>query len=153
SEKGFNRLMDAINALDSLPTSSISDFDVNSWKKDCYAAMNDDFNSPVLIANLFEAVKHINIIKEDKEKITAEDISILKETMKAFVFDVLGLVNKTDEKNDTDKLSGTVELLIKLRADARANKDFATSDKIRDELAKIGIQLKDGKEGTTFSVN
>ena len=153
SEKGFNRLMDAINALDSLPTSSTSDFDVNSWKKDCYAAMNDDFNSPILIANLFEAVKHINIIKEDKEKITAEDISILKETMKAFVFDVLGLINKTNEKNDTDKLSGTVELLIKLRAEARANKDFATSDKIRDELAKIGIQLKDGKEGTTFSVN
>ncbi len=153
SEKGFNRLMDAINALDSLPTSSISDFDVNSWKKDCYAAMNDDFNSPVLIANLFEAVKHINIIKEDKEKITAADISILKETMNAFAFDVLGLVNKADEKNDADKLSGTVELLINLRSEARANKDFATSDKIRDELAKIGIQLKDGKEGTTFSLN
>lgn len=153
SEKGFNRLMEAINAIDSLPASSTSDFDVNSWKKECYAAMNDDFNSPILIANLFEAVKHINIIKEDKEKITAEDISTLKETMNAFVFDVLGLVNQADKKNDTDKLSGTVELLISLRSEARANKDFTTSDKIRDELAKIGIQLKDGKEGTTFSLN
>lgn len=153
SEKGFNRLMEAINTLDSLPASPTSDFDVHSWKKECYAAMNDDFNSPILIANLFEAVKHINIIKEDKEKITAEDISLLKETMNAFVFDVLGLVNQADEKNDTDKLSGTVELLINLRSEARANKDFATSDKIRDELGKIGIQLKDGKEGTTFSLN
>ena len=114
--------------------------------------MNDDFNSPILIANLFEAVKHINTIKEEKESITSEDLSLLKETMHTFVFDVLGLVDSSTEDDYSDKLSGTVELLIKLRAEARVNKDFATSDKIRDELIAIGIQLKDGKEGTTFSV-
>lgn len=153
SEKGFNKLMEAINSLDNLSTSSSSSFDVNSWKKECYKAMNDDFNSPILIATLFEAVKHINTIKEEKESITAEDLTLLKETMHAFVFDVLGLVDSSSENDNSDKLSGTVELLIKLRAEARVNKDFATSDKIRDELLEIGIQLKDGKEGTTFSVN
>ena len=153
SEKGFNRLMEAINLLDSLPTSSTSNFDVNSWKKECYKAMNDDFNSPILIATIFEAVKHINSIKEEKESITVEDLKTLKETIHAFVFDVLGLVDSSSEDDNSDKLSGTVELLIKLRAEARINKDFATSDKIRDELIEIGIQLKDGKDGTTFSVN
>ncbi len=152
SEKGFNRLMEAINVLDSLTTSSTSSFDVNSWKEECYKAMNDDFNSPILIATIFEAVKHINSIKEGKESITTEDLKILKETIHAFVFDVLGLVDSSSEDDNSDKLSGTVELLIKLRAEARLNKDFATSDKIRDELIEIGIQLKDGKEGTTFSV-
>ena len=153
SEKGFNRLMEAINLLDSLPTSSTSNFDVNSWKKECYKAMNDDFNSPILIATIFEAVKHINSIKEEKESITVEDLKTLKETIHSFVFDVLGLVDSSSEDDNSDKLSGTVELLIKLRAEARINKDFATSDKIRDELIEIGIQLKDGKDGTTFSVN
>ena len=152
SEKGFNKLMEAINSLNNLRTSPTSNFDVNSWKNKCYIAMNDDFNSPILIANLFEAVKHINTIKEEKESITSEDLALLKETMHAFVFDVLGLVDSSTEDDHSDKLSGTVELLIKLRAEARLNKDFATSDKIRDELIAIGIQLKDGKEGTTFSI-
>ncbi|UOB16542.1 cysteine--tRNA ligase [Abyssalbus ytuae] len=153
SEKGFFRLMEALGSLKSLAISaSTSAFDVNSWKNECYEAMNDDFNSPILIANLFEAVKHINNIKEGKETISENDLSLLSEAMNTFIFDVLGLVDAATEENDSDKLSSTIELLIKLRAEARANKDFATSDKIRDELAEIGIQLKDGKEGTTFSI-
>ena len=155
SEKGYNRLMDAFHSLSHFEPGKTSDFDVAAWRQKCYDAMNDDFNSPILIAQLFEAVRHINIIKEGKASISAEDLELLKKTMHDFIFEVLGLVDNA-EAADNDfgkKLGGTVELLIKLRAEARANKDFATSDKIRDELIALGIQLKDGKEGTTFSID
>jgi cysteinyl-tRNA synthetase len=115
--------------------------------------MNDDFNTPILIANLFEGVKYINQIKEGSATITSEDLVILKNTINAFVFDILGLENSSKSESGTDKLSGAVDILIKLRQEARANKDFALSDKIRNELTAVGIELKDGKEGTTFSVN
>ncbi|MCK5442520.1 MAG: cysteine--tRNA ligase [Maribacter sp.] len=153
SEKGFNRLIDALDNMSGLETGVNTDFNVADWKQKCYDAMNDDFNTPILIANLFEAVKHINLIKEGKENITLSDKELLQQTMNSFVFDVLGLENKNDGHQDSDKLQGVVELLIQLRNDARGNKDFATSDKIRDQLLAMGIQLKDGKEGTTFSIS
>ncbi|GAB5472341.1 MAG: cysteine--tRNA ligase [Maribacter sp.] len=153
SEKGFHRLMDALQILKSLESRKNSDFDVTSWKQKCYDAMNDDFNSPILIAHLFEAVKHINAIKEGRESISEADKALLEATISSFVFDVLGLENKSESEAGTDKLAGVVELLIQMRKEARDNKDFATSDKIRDQLAEMGIQLKDGKEGTTFSVS
>jgi cysteinyl-tRNA synthetase len=155
SEKGFNRLMDAIHLIDNLPTASASTLNVSEWKQKCYDAMNDDFNTPILIAHLFEAAKNINQINDGKGSITKEDLALLKETIHAFVFDIMGLLDtaSTDVNGTNDKLSGTVELLIKLRQEARANKDFALSDQIRDELDALGIQLNDGKEGTTFSTN
>ncbi len=153
SEKGFNRLMDALRNIDQLPLSSSSSLKLNEWKQACYDAMNDDFNSPILIANLFEGVKHVNAIKEREEKITAEDRDILKSTMQDFIFDVLGLIDTTAEnKNETLKLAGAIDILIDLRSQARNNKDFGTSDQIRDQLQSLGIQLKDGKDGTTFSI-
>ncbi len=153
SEKGFNRLMDAYRMLDGLETSEKTSLDIQSWKKACYAAMDDDFNSPILIAHLFEAVKFINSIKEGKEKISKEDLQVLKKTMHDFLFEVMGLQDVSSEISlDGEKLSAAVELLIELRDQARANKDFATSDKIRDQLSDKGIQLKDGKEGTTFQL-
>ena len=153
SEKGYQRLMEAIAGLGNIKPGATSDFDVEEWMQRCYNAMNDDFNTPILIASLFEGVKHINLIKEGKEQLTEEDKQILTETMNSFVFDVLGLENITDAGKDSEKLSGVVDLLIHLRNEARANKDFSTSDKIRDQLAALGIQLKDSKEGTTFSVS
>ena len=153
SEKGFYRLMDAINLIDELKPESTSTFNISEWKQKCYEAMNDDFNSPILIANLFEAVKYINQIKEGSASITNADLLELKQTINTFVFDVLGLVNVTKLETGTDKLTGAVDLLIQLRQEARANKDFAMSDKIRDELALAGIQLQDGKDGTTFTTN
>ena len=153
SEKGYFKLMEAVASIDNLDTNNKSDFNVTLWEQKCYDAMNDDFNTPTLIAHLFEAVKHINSIKEDKERITESDKTLLKETLDVFIFEVLGLENKGDSNLDSDKLSGVVSLLIQLRKEARDNKDFATSDKIRDQLAALGIQLKDGKEGTTFSVS
>jgi cysteinyl-tRNA synthetase len=155
SEKGFNRLMDAIHLLDNLPTASTSTFNVLEWKQKCYDAMNDDFNTPILIAHLFEAAKFINQVKDEKATITKEDLVLLKDTIHNFVFDIMGLLDtvSTNSNGNNVKLSGTVELLIKLRQEARANKDFALSDQIRDELDALGIQLNDGKDGTTFSTN
>ncbi len=153
SEKGHTKLMEAVRLIDKIEAGNTSTFNVENWKKDCYAAMNDDFNTPMLISNLFEAVKVINQIKDEKASLTVEDIEVLKSTLNAFVFDVLGLINETIDTNSSGKLSGVVELLIKMRKEARVDKDWALSDKIRDELLVLGIQLKDGREGTTFSVN
>lgn len=153
SEKGFYRLMDAIDSLNLLKTSVSSSFDLKAWQQKCYDAMNDDFNTPVVIANLFDAVKFINQIKDGTATITADDLILLKETMNQFVFDILGLENVNKSMGQSDKLSGAVEILIQLRQEARANKDFALSDKIRDELAEAGIQLNDSREGTTFTTN
>ncbi len=154
AEKGFNKLMESIKEIANLKTSQTSTIDVKEWKQRCYDAMNDDFNTPILIANLFEGAKYINLIKEEKDTITSEDLQDLKNTINAFVFDVLGLEKSTQNATDkNDKLAGVVNMLIKMRKEARENKDWALSDKIRDELLALNIQLKDGKEGTTFTVN
>jgi cysteinyl-tRNA synthetase len=152
SEKGYVKLMEAVNKLDKVETSKTSSINISAWKQKCYDALNDDFNSPVLIANLFEAVKYVNLLLDKKETINSEDLKQFIEAVYAFVYDVLGLQNEI-EQDSSDKLTGVVEMLIKMRKEARDNKDWALSDKIRDELANLGIQLKDGKDGTTFSVN
>ena len=154
SEKGYNRLMESYRSVGNISASNKGDFDVSKWRQTCYDAMNDDFNSPILIAQLFEASKYINGLKEGKETISSDDLVLLQKTMHDFIFDVLGLVDVASESNsDGNKLTGAVELLIELRNQARSNKDFATSDQIRDQLLEAGIQLKDGKDGTTFSLN
>ena len=152
SEKGYLKLIEAINKLDKIEAGSTSTIDIKAWKQKCYDAMNDDFNSPVLIAQLFEAVKYVNLLIDKKETLTAEDLEEFKSTIYVFVYDVLGLQNE-EQQDSSDKISGVVEMLINMRKEARDNKDWALSDKIRDELAALGIQLKDGKNGTTFSVN
>ena len=146
--------MEAFQNIDALPHSSESSISIADWRQSCYDAMNDDFNSPILIAQLFEGAKFVNAIKEGNETITEADKHVLRSTMSDFIYEVLGLVDHASgEVNNSDKLSGAVDLLIALRNQARANKDFATSDYIRDELQNVGIQLKDGKDGTSFSVN
>lgn len=153
SEKGFFRLMDAINLIDDLKIGDASSFDVKAWKQKCYDAMNDDFNTPILIATLFDAAKFINQVKDGNATVTKADLNLLKQTLEIFTYNILGLVNVSKENSSTDKLSGAVEILINLRKEARLNKDFALSDKIRDELAEVGIQLNDSREGTTFTTN
>lgn len=153
SEKGFNRLMEALTLLPSLAASNISTVDIHSWKQSCYDAMNDDFNSPILIAQLFEAVRIINLVKEGKEQLTAADLKELNQSLSGFIFDVLGLIDEKYASKSNDKLEGVIELLISMRNEARANKNFALSDQIRDQLDALGIQIKDGKEGTTFTLN
>jgi cysteinyl-tRNA synthetase len=153
SEKGYNKLMEAINSLSKLEVGTTSDFDVKALFQKCYDALNDDFNTPILIAELFSAVKFINQVKDGKASVTKEDLDFLTEKMNTFVFDILGLTNDTISSDNTNTLSNTVDVLIKVRAEARANKDFALSDKIRDDLLAVGIQLKDGKDGTSFTTN
>ncbi len=152
SEKGYNKLMEAISSMEQIVSSGSSSVDISGWRAKCYDAMNDDFNTPILVAHLFDGVKMINQLKDKKETITKEDLTILKDTMNAFVYDVLGLLNDAKEESSA-KIDGVVELLIKLRKDARENKDWALSDQIRDELAELGVQLKDGREGTTYTIN
>ncbi|MFL2588624.1 MAG: cysteine--tRNA ligase [Parvicellaceae bacterium] len=155
SEKGYNKLMESIRILETLnPSSNTSDFNVASWKENCYNAMNDDFNSPILIAELFSVVKFINQVKDGSSTVSKKDLEIIMNTVKIFVFEILGLQNVNEAENQyKEKLEETLELLIKMRSDARANKDFELSDKIRIELDEIGIQLKDSKGGTTFKID
>ena len=152
AEKGYKRLMEALSLLKDLPTSTQSSVSIEDWKQLCYDAMNDDFNTPILIAHLFEGVRYINVIKDGKETITAEDLATFTTAIEAFVYEVLGLENEKITDSSNDKLEGTIQLLIEMRKQARENKNFALSDQIRDQLLALGIQLKDGKEGTTFSL-
>ena len=155
SEKGFQRLTEGIHLLDKLVAANESKgFDLKLWTDKCYQAMNDDFNSPLLIAQLFDAVKFINSVQNGSATIAAKDLAFLKDKMKAFTEDVLGLSFNSNQAEDkvSTALEGTVNLLIEMRKKARDNKDFATSDAIRDQLLALGIQLKDGKDGTSFSL-
>ena len=152
AEKGFKRLMEAASLLNEITASAKSTIDISTWKQSCYDAMNDDFNTPILIAQLFEGVKFINLLNDGKESLTAVDLEIFVKTIKVFIHDVLGLESEKALDGNTDKLEGTVNMLIEMRKQARENKNFALSDQIRDQLVGLGIQLKDGKEGTTFSL-
>ena len=148
SEKGFKRLMNAFALLNGLKASNTSEIEIEPLLNRCYAAMNDDFNSPVLIAELFEASRIINSVHDGKMKIDEANLQLLKTLMNTFVLDVLGL---KDEQAANDDLPNILNLIVDLRSEAKANKDYAMSDKIRDGLSKIGFQLKDSKEGTLWS--
>jgi cysteinyl-tRNA synthetase len=152
AEKGFNRLMEGIALVEEIDVHALSTLDIASWKNSCYEAMNDDFNTPILIAQLFEGIRFVNVLNDKRETINVEDLFILKETLETFTFDVLGIRNEKSTSDSSEKLEGVVEMLIGMREDARANKNWALSDEIRDKLIALGIQLKDGKEGTSFSV-
>jgi cysteinyl-tRNA synthetase len=148
SDKGFKRLMNAVALLVGLKASGTTDVDVAALQQRCYDAMNDDFNSPVLIAELFEAARIINSVNDGKMKLDDANLEILKNIITTFVFDVLGLKNEQAANDDLPKV---LNLVVTLRNEAKSNQDYATSDKIRDGLQKIGFQLKDSKEGTNWS--
>jgi cysteinyl-tRNA synthetase len=153
SEKGFNKLMEAHKTLNNLKSSSSSDFDINNWVTNCYNALNDDFNTPILIAELFNSVKFINQVKLGKAKISAKDLKVIQEKFNEFVFDILGLENNNGSDSNSDKLDSAINLLIELRNEARLNKNYVLSDKIRDNLSKGGITLNDSNNETTYSIN
>jgi len=152
SEKGLFRLLEGVKLLENISSHSTSSFSVSNWLQNCYDAMNDDFNTPILIANLFEGVKYVNLINDGKETISSVDLDLFTKAIHSFLFDVLGLKHEIQTESNTEKLAGVITMLITMRNEARSNKDFALSDQIRDQLMALGIQLKDGKEGTTFSV-
>ena len=154
AEKGFDRLMDANAILDELKVSDSSSVDVDAWKNKCYAAMDDDFNTPILIAHLFEGAKMINNIKAGNETISKEDLDALRKEMSGFTFDVLGLkqLSKSND-NGNELVDGLMQTILDLRLEARQKRDFATSDLIRDKLNELEITIKDTKEGTTWERN
>lgn len=148
AEKGFRRITDVLEFLPELVAGSTSDFDWNAWKEEIYKAMNDDLNSPMAIAHLFEAVKRLNSIKEGKEQISADDLKNIQAFIPLFTQDVLGLADESISAGDETLAPKLMNLIINLRNEARFRKDFQTSDIIRDALKDAGVQLKDGKEGT-----
>jgi cysteinyl-tRNA synthetase len=113
--------------------------------------MNDDFNTPILIANLFEGIRFVNVLNDKRETISASDLAELKTTLETFTFEILGIKNEKASNNTTQKLEGVIEMLIEMRKTARENKNWALSDEIRDKLLALNIQLKDAKDGTSYS--
>ncbi|NNC82709.1 MAG: cysteine--tRNA ligase [Flavobacteriales bacterium] len=152
AEKGYARMMEGWQNLQELPTSDSGTVSAADFKTRCEEAMNDDFNTPVLIAVLFDVVKSINQIKAGQATIDPENLAALKELMRDYLFTVMGL-EEEQGSGPGDQLDDIMQVLIDLRKEARQNKDFALSDQIRDRLAEAGIQLKDGPEGTSWSTS
>nr|MDA3953836.1 cysteine--tRNA ligase [Bacteroidales bacterium] len=153
AEKGFQKLMQAGETLQKFKANPESSINIEEIKRNCYKAMNDDLNSPILIAHLFEAVRIINLINNGKASINKTDLENLKSLFNTFVFDILGL--KADDKGESNEsgLTGDlIDLILNLRLDAKKNKDFATSDKIRDELTSKGVVIKDTKDGFEWKI-
>lgn len=147
AEKGFQKLMTAGETLQKLNSGTESTVNIEEIKTNCYKAMNDDFNSPVLIAQLFEAVRIINLINDGKETINQIDLEKLKSLYTTFVFDVLGLKNDKGVSKDFKLTSELINMILEQRVQAKINKDFATSDAIRDKLNELGVLIKDKKDG------
>lgn len=150
AEKGYARLMNAIKLIDQLKTEGENAAYIQSLTERCEAAMNEDFNTPIAISHLFEGVTFINNVNDGREKISAADKMALKKLFHDFVFDIFGLKMESEQGND--KLDGLMQILLAQRADAKARKDFAASDRLRDQLLALGITIKDGKEGATYNL-
>ena len=150
AEKGLQKLIKASVTLKNLKASPESTLDIENLRSKCYEAMNDDLNSPLLLSYLFEGVKYINSVNDGTEKLTGEDIELLGNIFQSFVYDILGLKDEGTGAGD-EKLSGELmNIIIGLRQDARNKKEWGTSDKIREELKKAGIVLRDVKEGVEW---
>jgi cysteinyl-tRNA synthetase len=154
AEKGLERLLKAVSILQGLQSQEQSSVDVIELKENCYAAMNDDMNTPVLIAHLFDGVKMINSINDGKATINGADLEILKKLYNDFVFDILGFKSEasTGESSNSEVLGNVVDLLLNLRIEAKKNKDWATSDKIRNSLTELGFEIKDTKDGFEWAL-
>lgn len=153
AEKGFERLMDAVQQIDKIQPADTTTFDIEQFESRCYAALNDDLNSPILIATLFEGAKAINAAVAGEASFTKEDLSTLRELMHLFTGDILGLkIEEKSNEGDSEVLSGVMELLLQVRQQAKKAKDFDTADRIRDGLKELGIEVRDGKDGAEWEV-
>ncbi len=150
AEKGYKKLMESLSTLDKVAPSHTSSVNIKELEQRCYAAMDDDFNSPMLIAHLFDGVRIVNSAVDKKETLTSEDLAALKKTMHTFIFEVLGLVDESRQVAGSNVIEGLMRLIIDIRQSARENKDWNTSDKIRDMLKEAGVEIKDTKEGVEW---
>lgn len=152
ADKGYKRLMAAVETANTLTASQQSDYDVEAWEAACYAAMNDDFNTPILIAQLFEAVKWINNMAAGTAQLMAADLQRLQEAMRVFVFDILGLqAEEQGQLQGNESLEVAMDILLQLRQQAKLDKNWAQADYIRNELAKHHIKITDTKEGSSWA--
>ena len=153
SEKAYNRLMEGWHNVDKLTPSDVSTFSVNELAQKCDEAMNDDLSTPIVISHLFDAVRIVNSVLAGKGTLTAVDIETLRETMRVYIFDILGLVDSTESnEGGNEAYSKAIDLLLDVRREAKARKDWAMSDFIRDKLGEIGFEIKDTKEGTEWKL-
>jgi cysteinyl-tRNA synthetase len=150
AEKGYKKLMESLSTLEKLTPSAASTVNIDELEQRCYVAMDDDFNSPMLIAHLFEGVRIINSANDKKETLSEADLVKLKKIMHTFIFEVLGLIDETKQIAGSGVIEGLMRLIIDIRQSARNNKDWATSDKIRDALKEAGVTLKDTKDGVEW---
>ena len=152
AEKGLQKLIRGIETLKKLKPADLSTVDINGLRDKCYEALNDDMNSPVLLSQLFEGVKYINSVNDGTEKLNSADLGSLKELFKIFVFDILGLKDETEDKGNEKLTDNLMNIIINLRQDAKARKDFGTSDRIRKDLKNTGVILKDKKDGVEWEI-
>lgn len=152
AEKGLNRLYAAVETLQKLKAAENSTVEVSEIKEKCYTAMNDDFNSPIAIANLFEAARIINSANDGNDHLSSEDLANLKQLFQVFLVEILGLRNVETSKNEHELVEGLMQTIIALRHQAKERKDWSTADTIRNELKKIKISIKDTKEGAIWEV-
>ncbi|MDP4267399.1 MAG: cysteine--tRNA ligase [Bacteroidota bacterium] len=151
AEKGLKKLMAGYDTLQKLIPTKKSSSDINGLLKKAYEAMNDDLNSPIVIANLFEAVRIINLINDNKETADQEELLTLKKLFDSFAFEILGLSRESGKSSKDELVNKLMDVILEIRRNAKQNKDFATSDKIRDELSKINILIKDTKDGAVWN--
>ena len=152
SEKGLQRLMEAYERLTKLTASGASTVDVKGLREKCDAAMNDDLNSPIAISHLFDACKAINSISDGKATISAEDLEELKSVFKLYIEDIFGLKADSNSEAGSDAYKKAIDLLLNIRLEAKRNKDWGTSDKIRNELTALGFSIKDTKDGFEWNL-
>ena len=151
SEKGLSKLIKAMITLSKLQPSNSSTYNPSILEKNCHEAMNDDFNTPILIAHLFDAVKIINSVKSGKETLSSGDLTKMKSIFHTFATNILGLVIVEEDKNP-DLTIKLVDLILKLREDCKVNKDWELADFIRSELDKLGVKVSDGKKSSDWEL-
>ena len=152
SEKGLARLMKSVAMLPGIPVSDETTLNLTEWKANCYNALNDDLNTPILISHLFDMVRLINLLAEGREKITRSDLDTLIQQFRQFTFDILGLREVPESGSGSQILAEVMEMILNLRQEAKKNKDFELSDRIRNELGKLGIAVKDRKDGAEWEI-
>jgi len=152
SEKGFERLMEAHSTLQNLKASAASTEDIKALQQKCYDAMNDDFNTPVLVAHLFDSVRIINSANDGKLNLTQSDIDLLKTIYQNFVFDIMGLKKEEENSKTTAALDKVIHMVLDIRNKAKVEKNFSLSDEIRNKLSDAGVQIKDTKEGSSWKI-
>mgnify|MGYP005612301941 FL=1 len=152
AEKGMKKLFETQRNINNLPTSNTTSVDFNAVFTKCIEAMCDDFNTPVVIANMFEISRLVNLISDKKETITEQDKTALKENFEIIFSEILGMKSEQSD-NTSNIIEGLMSIIAEMRAEARANKDWAKSDMIRDRLSEVGITIKDGKDGAKWEIN